>query len=200
MSKGDPVQLISALHIFSNWMAKFRELEPDMKVVVCGSIRREERMVRDIDILILDASKQGVFNKDAKFEGMMLNLCYMAEKHQGAGLLFLTGSASFNIVLRSKAKKMGMKLNRYGLWKGDDLIVSKTEHDIFAALEMKYIPPTKRRSPDGKMKGILVQSSTSLGDKYEVFVESIHGFYFCECRGFQYRRSCKHLRQAELTV
>jgi hypothetical protein len=63
---------------------------------------------------------------------------------------------------------------------------------------MNYIPPEKRKSPNGQ-KGITVPSS-NIGTVYEVFIEDAHGFNFCECRGFQYRRDCKHIGLAQEKV
>jgi DNA polymerase/3'-5' exonuclease PolX len=194
MSKGDPIQLDTAIHIAGNWAAKWKELSPETEFHICGSIRRKEKMIRDIDILVIDPDMHGTFEKGTIFEGIELNLCFVKKECEGAGLLFLTGDYKFNIALRSKAKGMGMKLNRYGLFRGDDVIASETEHSIFKALKTPYVAPEKRKSPNGQ-KGIEI-TATGGGTIYEVFITEVHGFNFCDCRGYQYRRSCKHLNIA----
>jgi len=191
MSQGDPIQLKAAEHIVGLWQEQYREHCSDADVIICGSIRRKARMVRDIDVLILDADMHGTFQKGSKFQGVELNLCFVNPECKGSGMLFLTGDYKFNIRLRGIAKSMGMKLNRYGLWRGDEIIASKTEHDIFKALKLNYTAPENRSSPDGQ-KGILVYGS-QIGSAYEVFIKSLHGFDFCTCKGFQYRNSCRHL-------
>ena len=198
MSKGDPIQLDAAIHIAGNWAEKWKELAPDTEFHICGSIRRKEKMIRDIDILVIDPDMHGKFQKGTKFEGVELNLCFVRKECEGAGLLFLTGDYKFNITLRSKAKGMGMKLNRYGLFRGDEVIASKTEEDIFKALGINYLVPEGRKSPNGQ-KGIEI-TATGGGTIYEVFVTEVHGFNFCDCRGFQFRRTCKHLGIATETV
>ena len=195
MSKGNPIQLATADHIVKLWTAKWQELTPNARTVVCGSIRRRERMVRDIDILVIDVEMHGTFQRGAKFEGVELNLCFVKPECLGAGMLFLTGDHAFNIRLRSVAKGKGLKLNRYGLWKGDDCIASETEEDIFKALDLPFTSPENRKSPNGQ-KGIIIHSNSAPGDAYEVFITEVHGFNFCECRGYQYRQSCKHLETA----
>ena len=46
--------------------------------------------------------------------------------------------------MRRKAKKLGYKLNEYGLYKNDDKIEIKSEKDIFKKLEMHYLKPKDR--------------------------------------------------------
>lgn len=195
MSQGDPIQLAAAEHISQTWLAEYQRLcAPDARIHICGSIRRKEQMVRDIDILVIDPKMHGTLS-NATFDGVPLNIYFVKPECEGAGLLFLTGSADFNIQLRRKAKAKGLKLNRYGLWRKDQLLAAATEEDIFKALGMDYVPPEERKSPDGKQKGIKVLSS-KVGDAYDVFIKDVHGFNFCTCRGFQYRRDCRHLAAA----
>lgn len=59
-------------------------------------------------------------------------------------LLYFTGSAAFNVKMRSHAKELGFRLNEYGLWKGTRSIPTPTERAVFAALQLPYVPPTKR--------------------------------------------------------
>lgn len=66
-------------------------------------------------------------------------------------LLYLTGSKSFNIIMRTKAKKMGYLLNQYGLFPLDkegnpssNPVQIKTEHEIFNMINMPYIAPENR--------------------------------------------------------
>ena len=62
----------------------------------------------------------------------------------GAALLYFTGPAGYNIGMRVRAKKMGFKLNEYGLWKGDQQIAGQTEQDIYTALGKTYKSPDQR--------------------------------------------------------
>lgn len=66
----------------------------------------------------------------------------------GAALLFFSGSAAFNIRMRAAAKRKGFKLSQNGLFNRDtgELVASKTEEDIFAALGWKYMEPMERES------------------------------------------------------
>jgi len=61
-------------------------------------------------------------------------------------LLYFTGSYELNQIMRSRAKKLGYKLNEYGLYdlKTDEMIIVTSEQEIFEKLEMNYIEPNKR--------------------------------------------------------
>jgi DNA polymerase beta len=67
-----------------------------------------------------------------------------------AALLYFTGSKEFNTQMRSHAKKLGYKLNEYGLFKlskskkGDILIETNDEKDIFDVLKMPFVEPHMR--------------------------------------------------------
>ncbi len=61
-----------------------------------------------------------------------------------SGLLYFTGSKEFNIKIRSSAKKLGYKLNEYGLYKNDKQILIKSEKDIFKYLNIEYLKPKLR--------------------------------------------------------
>lgn len=132
---------------------------------VCGSLRRGVKgsigdidiAVRSIpqtievlkllgaDIILPQKSKFSTpMNIDAVIDGIKVNIYQAAASNWGAMLLFLTGSGLFNIKMRVYAKAHGMKLNQYGLWRGDELLAAKTEHAIFLALGLKTILPEHR--------------------------------------------------------
>lgn len=61
-------------------------------------------------------------------------------------LLYFTGSYDLNQTMRAKAKKLGYKLNEYGLYdlRTDEMIVVTSEQEIFEKLEINYIQPNQR--------------------------------------------------------
>ncbi|MCC7144834.1 MAG: PHP domain-containing protein [Phycisphaeraceae bacterium] len=62
----------------------------------------------------------------------------------GAALLYFTGSKEHNVRLRQRALEQGLKLNEYGLYKGDKLLAGQTEEEIFRHLGLDWIPPELR--------------------------------------------------------
>lgn len=77
-----------------------------------------------------------------------IDIRYIPYESYYSALLYFTGSGNFNQSMRQKAKKMGFKLNEYGLYKkvGDKYqhISVKSERDIFNKLKMKYVEPSDR--------------------------------------------------------
>jgi DNA polymerase/3'-5' exonuclease PolX len=81
---------------------------------------------------------------DYRINGVTFNVYQARKEAKGAMVLFLTGSKEFNIMMRGKAKEMGLKLNQYGLWQGERLIAARTERQIFAELGINYVSPRDR--------------------------------------------------------
>lgn len=129
---------------------------------ICGSIRRGELNVKDVDILALksempqwyniidklDTKKvnRGDVSTDFLLNGVSVNIRSVEKSTWGAGLLFLTGPQMFNVNLRSQAKKKGMLLNQHGLFERDTgkFLTGRSEESIFRVLGIKYISPEKR--------------------------------------------------------
>ena len=62
-----------------------------------------------------------------------------------AALLYFTGSGDLNKKMRQIAKDKGYKLSEYGLFKKDGTLINvSSERDIFAKLNMEYLPPRLR--------------------------------------------------------
>jgi DNA polymerase (family 10) len=134
-------------------------------VIICGSIRRKEKYVNDIDIavryngplliehietLIPKATiiRGGEFTVTFIYEGVQVNCYKYSGKFQGAMTLFLTGPGTYNISLRRKAIQKRWKLSQYGLFNLADgkCIAAKNEEDIYSALDEEYVPPEKRKA------------------------------------------------------
>ena len=81
-------------------------------------------------------------------EGLQVDLRALASESYGAALLYFTGSKEHNIVLRSRAQKMGLTLNEYGLARVNDetIVASETEEAIYAKLGLDWIPPELREN------------------------------------------------------
>jgi DNA polymerase/3'-5' exonuclease PolX len=75
-----------------------------------------------------------------------IDIRYIPFESYYTALLYFTGSGSFNQGMRQHAKKMGYKLNEYGLFKltTNKKICVESEKDIFAKLEMDYVEPKDR--------------------------------------------------------
>ena len=124
---------------------------------IAGSVRRKKLKVGDIDIVccgtfpkIINGAQfisGGDVMRTYVYEGAQINVMIAKPQYLGATLLYATGSGTFGFRLRARAKKLGYKLNRYGLWKRDsnELVASETELDIFEALNKAFVEPHKRK-------------------------------------------------------
>lgn len=138
----------------------YSQLKPlSKRISFAGSIRRKSQKPVDIDIVLIPKdkekikeilSKQGkiLFSGEKKFgvkvEGVKIELYFATEENWGAMLFYATGPFGLSIGLRILARKKGMLLNQYGLYKQGNLLASKTEEEIYSALGKKYKKPEER--------------------------------------------------------
>ena len=113
------------------------------EVVIAGSLRRGLDSSHDVDLVVVDPVKHGT--KETKMVmGVPVDLYYTNRESYGAMLMFTTGPQGYNIGYRVKAKKSGMLLNQYGLWKDGKMIAGRTEEEIYQALGKEYKEPHLR--------------------------------------------------------
>ena len=137
---------------------------------IAGSLRRGKEVSGDIDFLvsakdstdIMEAftTRDGILSVlaagDTKASvllegGIQADLRVVDDSEYASALAYFTGSKEHNIVMRSRAIERGLRLNEYGLFKSKKetrdpklRLDCKTEEDIFAALDLTYVPPELR--------------------------------------------------------
>lgn len=143
------------------------------KILPAGSLRRGRETVGDLDILVTgpacsgDADRQKLIEHIIKFPplmeiiargenkvsfrlrgGMQVDVRLLPPESFGAAMQYFTGSKAHNVSLRQRALKMGYTLNEYSLARLDNqqVVASKFEEDIYAALSLDYIPPEMREN------------------------------------------------------
>ena len=130
-----------------------KELSPYCKKFrVAGSVRRREPEPHDLDIVIIpkgdkerliealynlgfDYGNKRVYIKGV-FKGVKVQIAITKPKSFGATMLWATGPASTNIGMRAKAKKLGFKLSRWGLFTEDMKFISGSAREIRRILGM----------------------------------------------------------------
>lgn len=137
---------------------------PGATFEVVGSLRRGAETVGDLDILATGAGP-GVMDDfvhapsvdrvlghgDTKSSvrlasGLQADLRLVPVESRGAAMQYFTGSKLHNIELRDRAIRRGYRLNEYGLFTADGVtrLAGETEADIYAALDLPWIPPELR--------------------------------------------------------
>ncbi|HHW48858.1 MAG TPA: DNA polymerase/3'-5' exonuclease PolX [Clostridiaceae bacterium] len=130
-----------------------------------GSLRRRKEIVKDIDLLassddseavmelftshplVVQVTSRGDTKSSVVLEGgIAADLRVVSDKEYPYALHHFTGSKEHNTALRHIAKQEGLKINEYGVFKGEELIECKTEEDIFNIFGMSYIPPELREN------------------------------------------------------
>ncbi len=128
-----------------------------------GSVRRMKETVGDIDILVQTDKGAEVIEKfvhlpqvtrilaagDTKGsviveDRIQIDLRAIRKESFGAALQYFTGSKAHNIHLREIAKKNGLKINEYGVFRGEEKIAGETEEDVYGSLSLAWIPPEMR--------------------------------------------------------
>ena len=133
------------------------------EAVAAGSFRRMKETVGDIDILcISDEPVKTIeyFNQypdveevigfgDTKSSIRLINhlqvdLRVLEKDSFGAALQYFTGSKDHNVRIREIARQKGLKVNEYGVFRGDEKVAGKTEEDVYASLGLPWISPELR--------------------------------------------------------
>ena len=127
-----------------------------------GSLRRWRETIGDIDILAaaddsaplmaaFAAGHEVVASGPTKTtvrtaSGLTADLRVVPLDAWGAALQYFTGSAAHNVAVRQIAIKQKLKLSEYGLFDAEtnQLIVSRTEEEVYDRLGLAWIPPTMR--------------------------------------------------------
>jgi DNA polymerase (family 10) len=163
--------LSDALHLAEKIIAHMEKCKGVKKVQYAGSLRRMKDTVGDIDILVCakDPKKdsQGIMDHFIGFpevkstiahgetktsvmlkNGVQSDLRVLDEKVYGAALHYFTGSKAHNVMIRDRAKKMGLKISEYGVFKigrgGEKLIAGKSEEEVFKSVGLPFIEPEMR--------------------------------------------------------
>ena len=133
--------------------------------MIGGSIRRHRETVRDIDILVSTDDAEPVMERFTTLpqvsrvvakgptkssvtlkSGMNADLRVVHDNEYPFACHYFTGSKQHNTAMRGRAKKMGYKLNEYGLFEDDKPTPCKDEEALFAKLGLDWVPPVLREA------------------------------------------------------
>jgi DNA polymerase (family 10) len=127
-----------------------------------GSLRRWRETIGDIDILAaaddsaplmaaFSAGHEVVASGPTKTtvrtaSGLTADLRVVPLDAWGAALQYFTGSVAHNVAVRQIAVRAKLKLSEYGLFDAEtnELIVSRTEEEVYERLGLAWVPPAMR--------------------------------------------------------
>jgi DNA polymerase (family 10) len=163
--KGDTGRiLISQAEQFAEALVDYlRKVDGVKQVEVAGSYRRRKETVGDLDILVTHKKGSPVMDKFADYgevadvvshgstrstvrlrSGLQVDLRAVPEASYGAAMHYFTGSKAHNIAVRKIGVKRGLKINEYGVFKGDERIAGRTEKEVFEQVGLPFIEPELR--------------------------------------------------------
>ncbi len=135
------------------------------RVEVAGSYRRAKEVMKDLDLVISTAdpaavvehicswprSAEVVARGESKTSlrcpgGLGVDFRIVEDSQFPFALCHFTGSKEHNTAMRARAKKQGLKLNEYGLFRGDELAECGSEEEIHRALGLDFIAAELREN------------------------------------------------------
>jgi len=133
------------------------------EVTVAGSFRRGQSTVGDIDLLVVAGNPAAVMDAFTSYDetrevlaagttrssirlasGLQVDLRIVAAVSYGAALHYFTGSKAHNIHVRRLGQRRKLKINEYGVFRGEERIAGKTEKSVFGSVGLEYIEPELR--------------------------------------------------------
>ena len=166
--------LIDAAELEAKKLTEYLSKLPGLdRITPAGSLRRGRETVGDLDILVTGSaccsaeerekavqyiaqypplmSTIGQGDNKISFRlrsGMQVDVRLLPPESFGAAMQYFTGSKAHNVALRQRALKMGYTLNEYSLadLKTEAAVAGKTEEEIYAKLNLDYIPPELREN------------------------------------------------------
>jgi DNA polymerase (family 10) len=143
-----------------------RALPQVVRLSIAGSLRRRKEIVKDVDMVAsvaADADRQAVMGAlvalpqvadvigrgETKTSvilraGMAMDFRLVTDDEFPYALHHFSGSKDHNVALRTRAHAQGIKINEYGLFRGEERIPAKDEREFYAALGMAYVEPEMR--------------------------------------------------------
>jgi DNA polymerase (family X) len=157
------IRLADADEIAAPLVEYLRAGEGVKEVVVAGSYRRRRETVGDLDVLVSATRAAVAMDRAVHYEdvaevvahgptratvrlrnGLQVDIRVVPPPSYGAALHYFTGSKAHNITVRKMAQARGLKLNEYGIFRGEERVGGRTEKEVFDAVGLPYIPPELR--------------------------------------------------------
>jgi DNA polymerase (family 10) len=165
LGEGGRIKLAVASQYAEALLNYLKQTRGVKQAVAAGSYRRAKETVGDLDILVTAAAASPVMERFVGYDevkkvlsqgdtratvilrsGLQVDLRVVPAESFGAALQYFTGSKSHNIAVRRLGQQHGLKINEYGVFKGDKRVAGETEESVYAAVKLPYIAPELREN------------------------------------------------------
>jgi len=163
--RGKRFKLAEAEQITAPLLKYLKQGRGVKKVAVAGSFRRRKDTVGDLDILVTCTRGSDIMDHFVHYEDVQkvvskgktrssvllrsnfqVDVRVVPEAGYGAALMYFTGSKEHNIAVRTIGVKKKLKLNEYGLFRGEKRVAGRTEAEVYNAVGLPYIEPELREN------------------------------------------------------
>lgn len=146
-------------------IAYLKESPGVKQVVAAGSYRRAKDTIGDLDLLVTASSGSPVMDRFVAYPEveevlahgptkasvrlackLQVDVRVVPKESYGAALQYFTGSKAHNVTLRQLAQQLGLKINEYGVFKGDQSVAGATEESVYGSVGLPWIPPELREN------------------------------------------------------
>jgi DNA polymerase/3'-5' exonuclease PolX len=164
-SAGARIPLTEAYVVAQRLRAAIHAVGRIERIEIAGSVRRRRETIGDLDLLVSSPDAKGVFDAVSGLpgvrevllrgetketvrldRGLQVDVRVVASDEFGAALVYFTGSKDHNVHLRTIARDRGLKINEYGIFRGAERVGGATEDEVYAALDLAWIPPELREN------------------------------------------------------
>jgi len=152
-----------ALPLSEDLLTNLRKIKLVQRADVAGSIRRRRETIGDMDVLIISRDSAQALQQAVRIPivkqvlaigdtratviiegGIQVDIRAVPEESYGAALQYFTGSKQHNVHLRLLGREGGLKINEYGVFRGEKRLGGKDEKEVYASLKMPLIEPELR--------------------------------------------------------
>lgn len=181
MREGKRLKLSNVEELVQSLLAYLWEAKGVTQIEPAGSYRRGMETVGDLDILVISEKDSDVMSRFVSYpevervvsrgrtrstvilhSGFQIDLRAVPAESFGAALHYFTGSRAHTIAVRKMGIRRRLKINEYGVFKGEDLVAGKTEEEVYARVGLPYIEPELRENRgeieaarEGRLPGLI---------------------------------------------
>ena len=159
------IPLLAAWRLARSILQELSRRTPVDALQIAGSVRRCRENCGDLDLLATSARppetiavfaglagvRKVVMQGDTRATvihdpGIQIDLRVVEPVSFGAAWQYFTGSKDHNIHLRTLARDAGLKINEYGVFRGEKRVAGATEADVYDSMDMQWMYPEIREN------------------------------------------------------